>query len=50
MEPKVSYTADIWYTPMQEWGVSLKRGGSVGVTNRLATLQRMATTAAMGAM
>jgi ribonuclease HI len=48
--PKITYAADVWYTPTY-WKEGMSRcQGSVGVTKRLASLQRIATVAITGAL
>jgi len=47
---KVSYTADVWYTPIHKIEGRTNKSGSVRVTRKLITIQRMATLAVMGAL
>ena len=37
--PKVAYTADVWYTPIRKKEGASRFSGSVGVTNKLASIQ-----------
>jgi len=48
--PKITYAADMWYTPKHKKVGASKNSGLVGITNRLASVQRMATLAITGAM
>ena len=48
--PKMAYAADIWYMPVSKWQGRIQSSGSVGVTSKLASLQRMATLAITGAL
>src|SRR6266481_8815110 len=48
--PKITYAADMWYTPKHKKVGARKNSGLVGITNRLASVQRMATLAITGAM
>ena len=48
--PKMSYAADVWYTPIYECEGRARRSGSVGFTCRLITLQRLVATAITGAL
>ena len=48
--PKVAYAADVWYTPTRKKEGASRCSGSVSVTNKLASIQRMATIAIMGVM
>ena len=48
--PKMVYAADVWYTPVSKWQGRIRSSGSVGVTGKLASLQRMATLARTGAL
>ena len=48
--PKLAYVADVWYTPTCKKEGASRRSSSVGVANRLISIQRMATIAIMGAM
>ena len=48
--PKMAYAADIWYTPVSKWQGRTQLSGSVGITGKLASLQRMATLAITGAL
>jgi ribonuclease HI len=48
--PKVTYAADIWYTPLHDRAGRTNRCGSVGTTNRLTSLQRLAAIAITGAL
>ncbi len=48
--PKITYVADMWYTPKHKKVGATKNSRSVGITNRLASVQRMATLAITGAM
>ena len=48
--PKMTYRADVWYTPIYKQKGRSRASGSVGVMGKLALLQRMATTAITGAL
>ena len=48
--PKMAYAADVWYTPVSKRQGKLQLSGSVGITGKLASLQRMATLAITGAL
>jgi hypothetical protein len=48
--PKLSYAADVWYTPMHKIEGKTNKSGSVRVTCKLITIQRMATLAITGAL
>jgi len=48
--PKLTYAAGVWYTLIDEWAGRMNRCGSVGVTNRLASLQSLASIAITGAL
>ena len=48
--PKVVYAADVWYTPTRKKEGASRLSGSVGITNKLASIQRMAAIAITGAM
>ena len=48
--PKMMYVADIWCTPIYKREGSSKRGGSVGITEKLASIQQLASMAITGAM
>jgi hypothetical protein len=47
--PKMAYAADVWYRPIKETK-SGKRTGSIGVTKKLATIQRTAALTITGAL
>src|SRR6266481_4452938 len=46
--PKMTYAADVWYTPVSKQLGRQRLSGLVGVTSKLVSLQRMATTAITG--
>ena len=48
--PKMTYAADVWYTPVYRIEGRQKRSGSVGITRRLTSIQHLATTAITGAL
>ena len=48
--PKMAYAADVWYTPIYQLDSKERRSGSVRVTRRLASIQRLATTAVTGTL
>ena len=48
--PKMAYAADIWYTPVSKRQGRTQLSGSVGITGKLVSLQRMATLAITGAL
>ena len=48
--PKMMYTIEVWLTPLQQQDGAKKCTGSVGMVNRLASLQRVAALAITGAM
>src|ERR1700723_3573891 len=48
--PKLTYTADIWYTPIHLEEGHTRRSGSIGITNQLGRVQRMGTLAITGAL
>jgi ribonuclease HI len=48
--PRMTYAADVWYTPIYKQKGRSRANGSVGVTGKLASLQRMATAAITGAL
>jgi hypothetical protein len=48
--PKLTYAADVWYTPIHHEEGHSRRGGSVGITNQIARVQRMGTLAITGAL
>ena len=48
--PKLTYTIDMWYTPLHKWAGRINKCGSVGITNRLASLQRLASVEITGAL
>jgi len=41
--PKLTYVADVWYTQLHEWAGRMNRCGLVGIMNRLASGQRLAS-------
>jgi len=43
--PKMAYAADVWYTPVSKQQGRPRLSSSVGITGKLASLQRMATLA-----
>ena len=48
--PRFTYAVDVWYTPVT-WGMrDTKASGSVGVTRRLTSVQRIAVTVITGAL
>ena len=44
----MTYVADVWYTPIYKQQGRMCASSSVGVTGKLVSLQRMATTAITG--
>ena len=48
--PKMTYAVDIWYTPPHRKEGTKKDSGSVGITNKLVSLQWMAALAITGAL
>ena len=48
--PKMTYAVDIWYTPPHRKEGTKKDSGSVGITNKLVSLQQMAALAITGAL
>src|SRR6266481_4766709 len=48
--PKMTYMADMWYTPISKQLGRQRLSGSVGITSKLVSLQRMATTAITGTL
>ena len=48
--PKMTYAIDVWLMPPRKRDGAKRHTGSVNVTNRFATLQRMAALAITGAM
>ena len=48
--PKMTYAVDIWYTPPHRKEGTKKDSGSVGITNKLVSLQQMATLAITGVL
>ena len=48
--PKMTYAADVWYTPTRKKEGAKKTSGSVGIMKRLASVQRMGSTAITGAL
>ena len=48
--PKMAYAADVWYTPVSKRQGRTRFSGSVGITSKLASLQRMATLTITGAL
>ena len=48
--PRMTYTVDVWYTPIYKQQGRMRTSSSVGVMGKLASLQRMATTAITGAL
>ena len=48
--PRMTYTVDVWYTPIYKQQGRSHSSGSVGVMGKLVSLQRMATTAITGAL
>ena len=48
--PKLTYAADIWYTPIHLEEGHTRRSGSIGITNQLGRVQRMGTLAITGAL
>jgi ribonuclease HI len=48
--PKMTYAADVWYMPIYKLKDKTRKSGSVTVTRKLTTIQRMATLAIMGAL
>ena len=47
--PSFTYMVDVWFTPICKGEDSGKSSGSVGMVRKLSSVQRMATTAIMGA-
>ena len=43
--PKMMYVADVWYMPTHKREGAEKTSGSVGITRRMASMQRMASMA-----
>ena len=48
--PKMMYAIDVWLTLPRQWDGAKRRTGSVGMVNRLASLQRVAVLVITGAM
>ena len=48
--PKMAYAVDIWYTPLRRKEGAKKDSGSVGIANKLASLQQIATLVITGAL
>ena len=48
--PKMTYAIDVWLMPPRKWDGAKRYTGSINITNRFATLQRMATLAVTRAM
>ena len=48
--PKMTYAIDVWLMPPRKQDGAKRYTGSVNITNRFATLQRMAALAITGAM
>ena len=48
--PKMAYAANIWYTPVSKRQGRTRLSGSVGITGKLVSLQRMAMLAITGAL
>ena len=48
--PKMTYAADVWYTPVNKRVGRLRSSSSVGIMGKLASLQWMATLAITGAL
>ena len=48
--PKMMYAADVWYTPTCRRVGAKKTSGSVGITKRLTSVQRIASTAITSAL
>ena len=48
--PKLAYAADVWYIPTRKKEGASRCSSSIGVANRLISIQRMATIAITGAM
>jgi hypothetical protein len=48
--PKMTYAADVWYTPVHASEGLKRRHGSVGVTKALTKIQRVAALAVTGAL
>ena len=48
--PKITYAADIWFTPLTRKEGQKRLTGSVGVARKLSSLQHLATIAITGAM
>ena len=46
----MTYAVDVWYTPPCRKEGAKKDSGSVGITNKLVSLQRMAALAITGAL
>ena len=43
--PKMAYTDNVWYMPIYQLDSKERKSGSVGVTRRLTSVQRLTTTA-----
>ena len=50
MIPKMMYAITVWLTLPRQWDGAKRCTGSVGMTNRLASLQRVAVLVITGAM
>jgi ribonuclease HI len=48
--PRITYAAEIWYTPPHKPSNAKKKQGDVRLTNKLGSIQRKATIAITGAM
>ena len=48
--PKMTYAADVWYTPVYLHAGRERHCSSVGITSRLASVQCLASTAIMGTL
>src|SRR5882724_9203756 len=48
--PKMTYMADVWYTPVYSMAGNKRKSGVVGFSCRMATVQRLASVAIMGAL
>ena len=48
--PKMTYAVDVWYTPTCKREGAKKTSGSVGITKRLTSVQRIASTAITGVL
>ena len=48
--PKMAYAADIWYMPIYQFESKERRSSSIRVTQWLASIQRLATTAVTGVL